>query len=181
MDKDMGKILDLLKKLKIEQNTLVVFTSDNGPHGEGGHKVDFFDSNGPLRGHKRSLHDGGIRVPMIAWWPNTIKPGESDHPSAFWDWFPTACDLAGVDVPDDIDGLSFVPTLLGKDKQAKHDYLFWRWSRFRAVRMGKWKGVQTDKKVALYDLSKDIGEEKDVAGKNPAIAKRIKSIIDELE
>ena len=86
MDKDMGKILDLLEKLGIEKNTLVIFTSDNGPHNEGGHKVGFFNSSGPLKGYKRSLHDGGIRVPMIAWWPGTIKPGESDHPSAFWDW-----------------------------------------------------------------------------------------------
>ena len=181
MDRDMGRILDLLEKLGIEKNTLVIFTSDNGPHNEGGHKVGFFDSSGPLRGYKRSLHDGGIRVPMIAWWPGAIKPGVSDHPSAFWDWLPTACELAGIEAPDDVDGVSFVPTLLGKGKQAKHDYLFWRWSRFRAVRMGKWKGVQTDKKLALYDLSEDIGEEKDLAAENPSVAKRIKAIIDELE
>jgi len=182
MDTDTGKILDLLKKLGIAENTLVVFTSDNGPHQEGGHKVDFFDSNGKLKGHKRSLHDGGIRVPMIAWWPKTIKSGVSNHASAFWDWLPTACELGGAETPEGIDGISFAPTLLGNtNKQVRHDYLFWRWSRFRAVRMNDWKGVQTDKTLALYDLSKDIGEETDVASENPKIAARIQKIIAELE
>jgi len=182
MDTDMGKVLDLLKELKIEKRTLVVFTSDNGPHQEGGHKVDFFNSNGKLKGYKRSLHDGGIRVPMIAWWPSTVKPGITDLPSAFWDWLPTACELGGAEIPAGIDGISFVPTLLGqKAKQKKHEYLFWRWSRFRAVRMGKWKGVQTNKKLALYDLDVDIGENKDLSGKRPDIAKKITQIITELE
>ncbi len=182
MDSDMGKIIDLLKKLGIDENTLVVFTSDNGPHQEGGHKVDFFDSNGKLKGHKRSLHDGGIRVPMIAWWPDTVKPGVTDLPSAFWDWLPTACELGDAEIPDDIDGISFAPTLLGqKAKQKKHEYLFWRWSRFRAVRMGKWKGVQTNKDLALYDLNEDLGEESDVASQHPKVVSRMREIIDELE
>ena len=182
MDEDTGKIIDLLKKLGIEKRTLLVFTSDNGPHQEGGHKVDFFDSNGKLKGYKRSLHDGGIRVPMIAWWPGTVKPGVTDLPSAFWDWLPTACELGGAEIPDDIDGISFAPTLLGqKAKQKKHEYLFWRWSRFRAVRMGKWKGVQTNKDLALYDLDEDLAEEDDVTKKNPKVVARIKEIIDELE
>ena len=182
MDTDMGKVLDLLKELKIEKRTLVVFTSDNGPHQEGGHKVNFFDSNGKLKGYKRSLHDGGIRVPMVAWWPGTVKSGITDLPSAFWDWLPTACELGGAEIPAGIDGISFVPTLLGqKTKQKKHEYLFWRWSRFRAVRMGKWKGVQTNKKLALYDLDVDIGENKDLSGKHPDIAKRITQIITKLE
>ena len=182
MDEDTGKIMDLLKKLGIHENTLVVFTSDNGPHQEGGHKVDFFDSNGKLKGYKRSLHDGGIRVPMIAWWPGTVKPGVTDLPSAFWDWLPTACELGGAEIPDGLDGISFAPTLLGqKAKQKKHEYLFWRWSRFRAVRMGKWKGVQTNKDLALYDLNEDLGEENDVAKEHPKVASRIKEIIDELE
>jgi uncharacterized sulfatase len=180
MDHDTGLILDLLKELGIAENTLVVFTSDNGPHQEGGHKVDFFDSNGPLKGFKRSLHDGGIRVPMIAWWPGTVKPSVSDHPSAFWDWLPTVCELAGIDAPADIDGVSFVPTLLGKE-QKKHDYLFWRWSKFRAIRDGKWKGLQTNETLALYDLNKDIGEENDIAADHPEVAKRLAKIIAELE
>ena len=182
MDHDVGLILDRLKKLGIENRTLVVFTSDNGPHQEGGHKVDFFDSNGPLKGYKRSLHDGGIRVPMIAWWPGTVKPGVSDHPSAFWDWLPTACELAGIDPPEGIDGISFAPTLLGEQaKQKKHDYLFWRWSRFRAIRIGKWKGVATDKKLALFDLIQDLGEEKDVAAAHPEMVTKMNKIIAELE
>jgi uncharacterized sulfatase len=182
MDHDTGLILDRLKKLGIDKNTLVVFTSDNGPHQEGGHKVEFFDSNGKLKGYKRSLHDGGIRVPMIAWWPGTVKPGVSDHPSAFWDWLPTACELAGVDAPEGIDGISFAPTLRGETaKQRQHEYLFWRWSRYRAIRIGKWKGVATDKKLALYDLTKDIGEENDIAKSQPAITKKMKKIIADLE
>ena len=119
---------------------------------------------------------------MIAWWPNTILPGESDHPSAFWDWLPTACELAGIDSPKGLDGVSFAPTLLGRtEMQAKHDYLFWRWSRFRAVRMGKWKALQTDGKLALYDLSEDLGETQDLLSQNPSLANRINRIIEELE
>jgi len=180
MDTDVGRIVDLLDRLGIAKETLVVFTSDNGPHKEGGHKVEFFDSNGPLRGLKRSLHDGGIRVPMIAWWPGTVKPGVTHHISAFWDWLPTACELAGESPPTDIDGISFVPTLLGR-KQKQHDYLYWRWSRFRAVRIGKWKGVQSKGKLAVYDLSQDIGERTDVRAQHPDVAKRMAAIITELE
>ncbi len=182
MDTDTGRILDLLAELGIEKKTLVAFTSDNGPHQEGGHKVDFFDSNGKLKGFKRSLHDGGIRVPMIAWWPGSVEPGVSDHVSAFWDWLPTACELAGADAPKGIDGVSFAPTLRGETKkQKKHDHLFWRWSRFRAVRMGKWKGVQTNKELAVYDLSKDIGEETNVVAAQPEMAERMRKVIAELE
>ena len=178
MDRDTGAILDLLKELGIASNTLVVFTSDNGPHQEGGHKVEFFDSNGVLRGYKRSLHDGGIRVPMIAWWPGTVQPGVSDHVSAFWDWLPTACELAGVPSPDGIDGLSFAPTLLGrKVDQKKHDHLYWRWSKFRAVRAGKWKVVQEDKKMKLYDLTADPGETFDIVKNHPEIGRRMRGII----
>ena len=182
MDADLGRVVDLLKELGIEERTLVVFTSDNGPHQEGGHKMEFFDSNGPLNGFKRSLHDGGIRVPMIAWWPGKIEPGVTDHVSAFWDWLPTACELAGVDPPEGIDGISFAPTLLGEAKrQRQHDYLYWRWSRHRAVRIGKFKGVQTDKKLALYDLSSDIGEQKNIIEEHPEVAERMRKIIGELE
>ena len=182
MDTDTGRIVDLLKRLEIEKRTLVVFTSDNGPHQEGGHKVEFFDSNGALRGHKRSLHDGGIRVPMIAWWPGTVKPGVTDHISAFWDWLPTACELGGAKIPAGIDGISFAPTLLGQaTRQKQHDHLFWRWSRFRAVRTGKWKGVQTGKTLALYDLSTDVGEQDDVAAEHPEVTARLRKIIDGLE
>ena len=182
MDSDTGRIVDLLTKLGIAKNTLIVFTSDNGPHQEGGHKVEFFDSNGDLKGYKRSLHDGGIRVPMIAWWPGTIRPGTSDLISAFWDWLPTACQLGGVEAPKGIDGRSFAPTLLGKhESQVKHEHLYWRWSRFRAVRVGKWKGVQTNQSLALYDLDRDLGEKNDVAAKHADVAERLRRIIADLE
>ena len=182
MDRDTGRILDLLKELGIEQKTLVIFTSDNGPHQEGGHQMEYFDSNGPLKGYKRSLHDGGIRVPMIAWWPGTVKPGVSDHVSAFWDWLPTACDLAGIEIPKGLDGLSFAPLLHGQTtKQKQHDYLFWRWSKFRAVRMGDWKAVQSNDELALYDLKNDLGEAKDIALDHPQVARQIRGIISNLE
>ena len=182
MDHDTGLILKKLKDLKINEKTLVVFTSDNGPHNEGGHNVDFFKSRGGLRGYKRSLHDGGIRVPMIAWWPGTIEPGVTSHPCAFWDWLPTACELAGIKEPDDIDGISFAPTLLGhRDDQKSHEYLFWRSGNIRAIRMGKWKGVQTDSKLALFDLESDLGETTDIADKNPEIVESMRKIISNLE
>ncbi len=119
---------------------------------------------------------------MIAWWPGTVKPGVSDHPSAFWDWLPTACEIAGVEPPEGIDGISFAPTLLGETAaQREHDYLFWRWSRFRAIRMGNWKGVATDGVLALYDLEIDIGESTDVAQDHPELAAKMAKIIAELE
>lgn len=182
MDRDTGRIVDLLKKLGIEKKTLVVFTSDNGPHQEGGHKMEFFDSNGELRGFKRSLHDGGIRVPMIAWWPGTVQPGISNHVSAFWDWLPTACEIGGARIPDGIDGISFAPTLLGQSsKQQQHEFLFWRWNRLRAVRIGKWKGVQKDNRWELFDLETDIGEANDVSEANEEIASNMQKIIASLE
>ena len=104
----------------------------------------------------------------------------TNHASAFWDWLPTACELAGVEVPGKTDGISFVPLLKGEE-QKKHEYLFWRWSKFRAVRMGKWKGVATDGKLALYDLEKDLGEERDVAGENGEVVKKMEGVIAELE
>jgi len=115
LDADVGRILDRLKALGIADRTLVIFTSDNGPHRERGAKPEFFKSSGPLRGIKRDLYEGGIRVPTIAWWPGTIQPGTaSDHPSAFWDFLPTACEVAGTPAPEGIDGISYLPALLGK-------------------------------------------------------------------
>ena len=182
MDADMGRLLSLLKNLGIEKRTLVVFTSDNGPHQEGGHKMEFFNSNGQLNGYKRSLHDGGIRVPMIAWWPGTVQPGVSDHASAFWDWLPTACELAGVEPPKGIDGVSFAPTLLGETKRQKqHDHLYWRAGDTQAVRMGNWKGVRTKNGLALFDLQTDIGERTDLAARHPEIAQRIAKIMAEFK
>ncbi|MDB4756940.1 arylsulfatase [Mariniblastus sp.] len=179
LDSDIGEMMTLLKKLGIEENTLVFFTSDNGAHQEGGHKMEFFNSNGALRGYKRDLYDGGIRVPMIARWPGIIQAGtQTSHPSAFWDFLPTACELAGINAPIDTDGLSYVPTLLGKP-QPKHDYLFWRAGKKFAVRKGKWKAVRVSDQqpIELYDLSKDIGEENNIADKHRDLVAQFKAII----
>lgn len=169
LDRDVGRIVDTLKELGIDHRTLILFTSDNGPHEEGGHKHEYFDSNGPLRGYKRDLYEGGIRVPLIAWWPGKVEAGAtSDHISAFWDYLPTACELAGVAAPDSIDGISYAPTLRG-GRQERHDVLHWEFDMNRTVkraaRIGKWKLVQpgTDKPWELYDLSKDIGEARNLA------------------
>ena len=165
LDADVGRLLDLLKELGIERRTLVILTSDNGPHQEGGHKHEFFDANGPLRGYKRDLYEGGIREPTIAWWPGVIEPGSSsDEPLAFYDFVPTACELAGISGPEDTDGLSFVPLLTGRS-QHSHDHLFWKYGDKEAVRKGKWKAVRLkpDGPVELYDLDADIGETTDLA------------------
>lgn len=146
MDGDVGRMVSLLAELGLEEDTLILFTSDNGPHQEGEHKVDFFDSFGPLRGYKRSMHEGGIRVPLIAKWPGRVNAGSvTDHPSAAWDFLPTACEIAGVEPPKDIDGLSYLPTLLGRGNQAQHDHLYWASSEGETsagMRRGKWKLVR---------------------------------------
>ena len=188
MDADVGRLFKLLKKLNLDEKTLVIFTSDNGPHQEGGHKVDFFDSNGELTGFKRSMHEGGIRVPMIARWPGKITPGStSDHPSAFYDFLPTACEIAGVKPPQDTDGISYLPTLLGNtDEQKKHEYLYNASSEGATsvgVRYGKWKLVRYRKDVAgkpdwrLYDLSSDISEQNDLSAEHPEIVEKIQSLL----
>ncbi len=182
MDGDIGKVFDLLKKFGIDDNTLVIFTSDNGPHREGGNKSDFNDSNGPLRGIKRDLYEGGIRVPTIARWPGKTKAGTaSDHISAFWDFLPTACAAAGVKPPDNIDGISYLPELLGK-KQKKHEYLYWEFferNTKQAVRMGKWKAIRAVKtdKIELYNLDEDLGETNDIAEKHPDVVAKIRACL----
>ena len=191
MDGDVGRLVALLKELEIDQKTLILFTSDNGPHQEGGHKHEYFDSNGPFQGYKRSMHEGGIRVPMIANWPGTIEAGtESDLPSAFWDFLPTACEIGGAPIPEGTDGISYLPTLLGKtEEQKKHEYLYWASSEGATsvgVREGKWKLVQYRKKKGknadkseggedwrLYDLDKDPGEETDLSEEHPEVVERI--------
>ena len=177
MDRSIGKVLDLLDELRLSENTLVLFSSDNGPSPEGGQSLKFFNSTGPLRGHKRSLYEGGIRVPMIARWAGRIKPGRtSDRPSAFWDFLPTACELAGIRPPGDIDGISYLPELLGRtEAQKKHGYLYWIW----AVRVGKWKlHPRGRNRFALYDLENDIGETTDLAEKMPEVVARCSKYFD---
>lgn len=189
MDNGVGEILALLKELGIDDNTIVMFTSDNGPHKEGGHDPLFFDSNGPLRGHKRDLYEGGIRVPMLVRWPDKVKAGSvTDHISAFWDVMPTCMELAGAETPMDIDGISFVPTLLRTGSQQAHDYLYWEFHEQggkQAVRKGNWKAVRLDVKkkpngpIELYDLNNDIGEKNNIAVEHPEIVKEMSKIMKE--
>ncbi len=181
MDRDIGVLLNTITKLGLDENTIIMFSSDNGPHKEGGFDPDFHHSGGKLKGIKRDLYEGGIRVPMIARWPGKIKPGTvTDHVSAFWDVLPTCAHLAGVTLPGKIDGLSFLPTLLGKNsEQQQHDFLYWEFHEGRyssvAVRMGDWKAVQLTphSPIELYDLKNDIGEKNNVALQNPDIVKEI--------
>jgi len=179
MDGDVGRVVALLRELQIDRNTLIIFTSDNGPHSEGGHKHEYFDSNGPLRGFKRDLYEGGIRVPTIAWWPGMVAPGsQSSEPLAFYDFLPTACELAAVEAPKNTDGVSFLATLLGKpDQQAHHDYLYWKYGKKEAVRMGTWKAVRLapERPVELYDLSRDIGESRNIAAQHADIVEQMEA------
>jgi len=187
LDEDVGRVLDLLAELGLDDRTLVIFTSDNGPHLEGGHDPRFWDSNGPLTGHKRDLTEGGIRVPMLARWPKHIKPSTTtDHISAHWDVLPTFCELAGTEPPADIDGLSFLPTLLGQSaKQQQHEYLYWEYGGKRAARAGRWKAIQRglNKKPAgaieLYDLHEDLAEQNNVADEHPDVVARMKRFMDQ--
>jgi arylsulfatase A-like enzyme len=182
LDADVGKLLDVLKRLKIDDKTLIFFSSDNGPHREGGNDPDFNDSNGPLRGIKRDLTEGGIRVPFIARWPGKIKAGAtSDFVGGFQDLMPTLAELADANagVPKDIDGISILPTLLGQsDKQQQHDYLYWAFYErggAQAVRSGRWKAVQQPYRsaVRLYDLSSDMGEVRDMAAQHPDVVAKL--------
>ena len=181
MDGYVGRMLRKLRELGIEKETLVVFTSDNGPHREAGHNPERFDPNGPFTGYKRDLTDGGIRVPFIAWWPGRVRPGtETGHVSYAGDFFATAAEAAGLPVPAGLDSISFVPTLLGKDGQKKHEFLYWefheRGFQQAALLDGRWKGIRTggpDRTVRLHDLSADIAEQKDVAAEHPEVTRRI--------
>jgi len=187
LDDYIGEILNKLEELGIAGNTIVIFTSDNGPHQEAGADPDFFNSNGHLRGYKRDLYEGGIRVPMLVRWPGKIKAGTiTDHLSAFWDVMPTLAELTGAEVPENIDGISFLPTLLDRKRQKQHDYLYWEFHEQGgkiAVRTGNWKGVKLNvnkdpqAKIELYDLSKDPGETTDVSSAYPDVVNRINDII----
>lgn len=188
LDQYVGQVMEQIKTLNLEKNTLVIFTSDNGPHREGGNDPAFYNSSAGFRGIKRDLYEGGIRTPTIVYWPSVINnPRVSAMPAAFWDWMPTFASVAGAPPPSRTDGISLLPTLTGKNKQRQHSFLYWEFHEdggSQAVRMGKWKGVrlkamvQPDAPIALYDLSTDRGESKDVAFKNPKIIKRTKQIME---
>ena len=189
IDNYVGQIIKKLDELNITDNTLIIFTSDNGPAVEGGADPAFFNSSGGLRGVKRDLYEGGIRCPFIAVWPSKIKAGSvSDHISAFWDMKPTFGEIAGVGNVSNTDGISMLPTLLGKSNQKKHAYLFWEFPEGKApkmaVRKGNWKAVyftetKTDKPdFQLFDLAKDPTESKNIANQNPQIVAEMKSIME---
>ena len=179
LDVDVGKILEKLKELKIDQDTILFFSSDNGPHKEGGVDPKFFQSSGPLRGIKRDLYEGGIRVPMIVRWPGRIKAGSTqDQVWAFWDFMPTAAELAGVKPPKGIDGISVVPTLFGMKQTNQHDFLYWEFHERgfqQAVRAGDWKAIKpgTDKPLELYNLKTDPAERENVADQHPEVVAKM--------
>ncbi len=186
MDEQIGEIMKLLQELNIADNTIVIFTSDNGPHREGGHDPEFWNSNGSLRGIKRDLYEGGIRVPMIARWHGKIKAGQiSNHISAFWDIMPTFCDIAEIETPKNIDGISFLPELFGNE-QEKHEYLYWEFLEQggkQAVLMENWKGVRlnvhknNNAPIELYNLKADMAEQNNVAADYPEIINNISNIM----
>jgi len=202
MDRDVGRIMSLLKELKLDDNTIVFFTSDNGPvvpaaRGQGRENADFFKSAGPLRGRKTTMYEGGIRVPMIARWPGRIAGGgTSDLPWYFADFLPTAAELAGAKTPSGLDGMSVVPELLGAQAsgraQKRHEFMYWELPTYeaktgtfrpgapmQAVRMGDWKAVRPklDGMLELYNLARDIGETTNIAAENPKVMERIETYL----
>ncbi|UAY54523.1 arylsulfatase [Arachidicoccus terrestris] len=189
LDLYLGQIVDRLKKRGLDKNTIVIFTSDNGPHIEGGADPAFFNSNGPFKGVKRDLYEGGIREPFVAYWPGKIKAGTtSDHVSSFWDLLPTLVSLAGASqsIPKNIDGISMVADLLGVDGQQQHDYLYFEFHEQggkQAVVKGPWKGIrlQVDEDpngaLQLYNINEDPGETKDLADRYPEIVQQMAKIM----
>ena len=184
LDDEVGQILALLKKLKIDNDTLIVFSGDNGPQGtdEGSYDASFFNSSGGLRGIKRALYEGGIREPMIVRWNNKIKAGQTnDFVWAQYDLFATFADIADAQMPKKTDGISVLPVWLGQAKPTRK-FLYWEFHEggfVQAVRMGDWKGIRqaSDGKIELYDLKKDVAETKDLAAANPKIVAQIAAIM----
>jgi arylsulfatase A len=182
MDRDIGALADAIRSRGIERQTLLMFISDNGPHREGGGDPDYFNSSGGFRGIKRDLYEGGIRVPMIAWWPGTVPAGRvSDHVWAHWDVLPTLGELAGAQVSAEIDGMSMARALRGL-RQPTHAFLYWEFHERgfqQAVRMGRWKGVRlkADAPLELYDLEADQHEQRDVAALHRDVAAKIEAYL----
>ncbi|GGZ92054.1 arylsulfatase [Algibacter mikhailovii] len=183
LDKDVGRILNKLIEMGVDDNTLVVFTSDNG-HEYDNLKDEFFDSNGIYRGKKRDLYEGGLRMPFVARWPNKIKPGSAtNHVSAFWDFLPTACDIAGVKPTAKINGMSYLPALTNAENiQKNHDYLYWEFNEKRgpmqALLKDDWKLVHfVNKHYELYNLKNDPSELNEISSQHPDILKQLKAVL----
>ena len=190
LDEQVGDLVNKLVEIGQYQNTLIIFTSDNGPTYTGGADTPFFDSAKPFKTEygwaKGFVHEGGIRVPMIASWPGKIKYGsKSNHISAFQDMMPTFCDIVGEPVPSSNDGISILPVLMGESGQRQHDYLYWEFPAYKgqqAVRMGKWKAIRREifegnMAIELYNLETDISEQQDLAGSYPKIVEQIAEIM----
>jgi arylsulfatase A-like enzyme len=183
LDHYVGDIMDYLKKNQLDENTVVIFASANGPHKEGGVNPKYFNSSGGLRGYKRDLYEGGIRVPFIVRWPGKVTAGStSDAPFAFWDILPTLAEISRTSSPTNIDGISFLPTLLGKSQTNRHEHLYWEFHEdgfHQAVRMGDWKAVRhgVDGPIELYNLKTDRAEKYNVAEENPKIVAKIEDYL----
>jgi arylsulfatase A-like enzyme len=195
LDNQIGELFELLTELGLDENTIILFSSDNGAHHEGGHDPEFWDSNGPLRGLKRDLYEGGIRAPFMVRWTGKVAAGsQSTHISAFWDILPTMADLVGQPVPEQSDGISILPTLLGEAEQPKHQYLYHEFIQAgsrsytaRSLRAGDWKAVQSSKgkkknslqPIELYNLKDDLGETTNLSQKYPEILSKMERFMDE--
>ena len=191
LDERIGQLIEKLKKEGEYENTLIIFSSDNGPTFNGGTDSPWFQSGGPFKSErgwgKAFLHEGGIRVPMIASWPGHISPGTaSDHISAFWDLLPTLCEAAGASAPEDIDGMSYLPELLGSGKQEKHPYLYWEFPSSggqQAIRMDQWKAIRKNilkgnLELELYNLEEDLEEQHNVAAEQPELIRQLEHIME---
>jgi len=185
VDNEVGKLIRLLEELDMENNTLILFASDNGNMDGNASEEEittpvYFDNVSPTHGGKGSSYDGGFHVPAIAWWKTHIAPGQvSDHIWAFWDFMPTAAELAGVDAPEDIDGISFLPVLLGEiENQQKHDYLYWEFRGNQSVRMNDWFGYMPGGgELQLFNLVSDPGQDNDLSARHPEVAGKILEIM----
>ena len=185
LDRQVGELCARLDSLGLAENTIVIFSSDNGPHREGGADPGFFDSNGALRGFKRDLYEGGIRVPFLVRWPGVVEAGSrTDHISAFWDFLPTMAELLGDEIEAPTDGVSYLPTLTGRGEQQEHDYLYWEFHEQggrQAIRRGDWKAVRYDVSkggpIQLYNLADDIDETRDLAAEYPEMVGEFDSLM----
>jgi arylsulfatase len=190
MDRSVGRIAVLVRELGLDDRTIIMFSSDNGPAPleVGGSDSKFFESAGSLRGLKGQLYEGGIRTPLIGRWPGKIKSGATtDLPTAFWDILPTLCEIAGAEAPSNTDGVSVVPTLTGRGEQKRHEFLYWEFAGYggqQALRLGDWKGVRTGlnkgpSDLQLYNLADDPNEQNNIAGEHRDFVARIERIMRE--